>query len=124
MDIPTAKDILTKKNFVCNDVMNFIQCKKPDSDGVITVSKDLISLTCGVYGGCKYNAVEVANFFSKELNLNIRNPEIVGMFQEPAYCGEGVDGDKFCVLYSLTSNQGPSINIMKHKLGDKGMSLN
>jgi len=77
-----------------------------------------------VYGGCKYTAIEVANFFSKELNLKIRNPEIVGIFQEPAYCGEGPDGDKLCVVYSLTSNLGPNIDITKHKLGGTGMSLN
>ena len=122
MDKQTAKEILTKKNFVCNDVMEMIMCDK--SGGTVTVSKDLIQITCGVYGGCKYTAIEVANFFSKELNLKIRNPEIVGIFQEPAYCGEGTDGDKFCVIYSLTSNLGPSIDIMKHKLGGSGMSLN
>ena len=121
MDKQTAKDILTKQNFVCNDVMEMIMCDK--SGGTVTVSKDLIQITCGVYGGCKYTAIEVANFFSKELNLKIRNPEIVGIFQEPAYCGEGPDGDKLCVTYSLTSNLGPSIDIMKHKLGGSGMTL-
>ena len=118
----TAKEILTKKNFVCNDVMEMIMCDK--SGGTVTVSKGLIQITCAVYGGCKYTAIEVANFFSKELNLKIRNPEIVGIFQEPAYCGEGPDGDKLCVIYSLTSNLGPNIDIMKHKLGGTGMSLN
>ena len=118
----TAKEILTKKNFVCNDVMEMIMCDK--SGGTVTVSKDLIQITCAVYGGCKYTAIEVANFFSKELNLKIRNPEIVGIFQEPAYCGEGLDGDKLCVVYSLTSNLGPNIDITKHKLGGTGMSLN
>ena len=118
----TAKEILTKKNFVCNDVMEMIMCDK--SGGTVTVSKDLIQITCAVYGGCKYTAIEVANFFSKELNLKIRNPEIVGIFQEPAYCGEGPDGDKLCVVYSLTSNLGPNIDITKHKLGGTGMSLN
>ena len=118
----TAKEILTKKNFVCKDVMEMIMCDK--SGGTVTVSKDLIQITCAVYGGCKYTAIEVANFFSKELNLKIRNPEIVGIFQEPAYCGEGPDGDKLCVVYSLTSNLGPNIDITKHKLGGTGMSLN
>ena len=118
----TAKEILTKKNFVCNDVMEMIMCDK--SGGTVTVSKDLIQITCAVYGGCKYTAIEVANFFSKELNLKIRNPEVVGIFQEPAYCGEGPDGDKLCVVYSLTSNLGPNIDITKHKLGGTGMSLN
>ncbi len=121
-DKQTAKEILTKKNFVCNDVMEMIMCDK--SGGTITVSKDLIQITCAVYGGCKYTAIEVANFFSKELNLKIRNPEIVGIFQEPAYCGEGLDGDKLCVVYSLTSNLGPNIDITKHKLGGTGMTLN
>ena len=122
MDKQTAKDILTKQNFVCNDVMERIMCDK--SGGTVTVSKDLIQITCGIYGGCKYTAIEVANFFSKELNIKIRNPEIVGIFQEPAYCGEGPDGDKLCVVYSLTSNLGRNIDITKHKLGGTGMSLN
>ena len=121
-DKQTVKDILTKQNFVCNNVMEMIMCDK--SGGTVTVSKDLIQITCGVYGGCKYTAIEVANFFSKELNLKIRNPEIIGIFQEPAYCGDGPDGDKLCVIYDLTSNLGPDINIMKHKLGGSGMSLN
>ena len=122
MDKQTAKEILTKQNFVCKDVMEMIMCDK--SGGTVSVSKDLIQITCGVYGGCKYTAIEVANFFSKDLNLKIRNPEIVGLFREPAYCGEGSDGDKLCVIYSLTNNLGPSIDIMKHKLGGSGMSLN
>ena len=122
MDKQTAREILTKQNFVCNDVMEMIMCDK--SGGTVSVSKDLIQITCGVYGGCKYTAIEVANFFSKDLNLKIRNPEIVGLFQEPAFCGEGPDGDKLCVMYSSTSNLGPSIDIMKHKLGGSGMSLN
>ena len=120
MDKQTAKEILTKQNFVCKDVMEMIMCDK--SGGTVSVSKDLIQITCGVYGGCKYTAIEVANFFSKDLNLKIRNPEIVGLFQEPAYCGEGSDGDKLCVIYSFTSKLGPSIDIMRHKLGGLGMS--
>ena len=60
--------ILTKKNFVCNDVMEMIMCDK--SGRTVTVSKDLIQITCAVYGGCKYTAIEVANFFSKVASQN------------------------------------------------------
>ena len=123
MDIKTAEEVLKKQNYQCNNTNGeMISC---DNSGKrITVSKDLIQISCEAYGGCKYNSIEVANFFSKELNLKIINPEIVGIFQEPAYCGEGTDGDKICVIYSMTSDLGPSINIMKHKLGGSGMSLN
>ena len=122
MDKQTAREILTKQNFVCKDVMEMIMCDK--SGGTVSVSKDLIQITCGVYGGCKYTAIEVANFFSKDLNLKIRNPEIVGLFQEPAFCGEGPDGDKLCVVSGLTDTLGPALWIMRHKLGASGMTLN
>ena len=123
MDLKTAEDVLKNQNYQCNNINGeMIMCD--NSGKSITVSKDLIQINCEAYGGCKYNSVEVANFFSKELNLRIENPEIIGIFQEPAYCGEGPDGDKICVIYSLTSDLGPSIDIMKHKLGGSGMSLN
>ena len=123
MDIKTAEDILKKQNYTCNNMMDtMIMCDNGYKK--ISVSKDLIQLNCEVFGGCKYQFTEIANFFSKELNLKIRNPEVVGTFEEPALCGEGPDGDKLCVLYDLTNNLGSSIHIIKHKLGGSGMSLN
>ena len=123
MDLKTSEDILKKQNYTCNKVMDtMIMCQ----NGIkkITVSEGLIQLDCETYGGCKYQYIEIANFFSKELNLKIRNPELVGMFEEPALCGEGPDGDKLCVLYDITNNQGRRIFVMKHKLGGTGLTLN
>ena len=121
MDVKTAKDFLTKNNYNCVDIMSMISCN--NSEKLIDVTKESISFNCAVYGGCKYNSNEVAKFFSEQLNLKIRNPELIGEYNM-GICGEGPDGDKLCVVSGLTDTLGPAIFLMKHKLGGSGMTLN
>ena len=71
------------------------------------------------------NDIDVAKFKQeldlRNLNLNITNLSSYGITQDPAYCGEGPDGDQMCVVFSLNNNLGPSLKILKHKLGGSGL---
>ena len=122
MDIKTAEDILKKQNYICNNVMDvLINCK--NADKFVQVAKKHILFNCHVYRGCNAKSTEVVKFFESELKFKIRNPETSDIF-DTAFCGEGPDGDKFCVKYDQLNDIGPSLLIIKHKLGDTGMSLN
>ena len=131
MDVKTVHDLLINANYECTDNMSdmsYIYCSKPAPDQgtgalkTISFSKKVISFSCEVYGGCNYSATEIANHYSKELNLNITNLSSYGITQDPAYCGEGPDGDQMCVVFSLNNNLGPSLKILKHKFGRSGLS--
>ena len=100
-----------------------MSCYNNDATKMIDVTKEKIMINCGVYNGCKYNSQEVAKFFSESLKFKIRNPELIGEYNM-GICGEGPDGDKLCVVSSLTDTLGPALWIMKHKLGGSGMTLN
>ena len=69
---------------------------------------------------------EVKSFFEKELNIKISSREVSqGLIPTNAICGEGPAGDKLCIVnQSISSDVGPSVHLMKHKLGSSGMSLN
>ena len=132
MDVKAVHDLLTKTyNYECTDnmsKMSYIYCSKPVPEQgtgalkTISFSKKVMSFSCEVYGGCNYSATEVSNHYSKELNLNITNLSSYGIAQDPAYCGEGSDGDQMCVVFSLNNNLGPYLKVLKHKLGGSGLS--
>ena len=68
MDLKTAEDVLKNQNYQCNNINGeMIMCDNYGKS--ITVSKDLIQINCEAYGGCKYNSVEVANFFFKRVKF-------------------------------------------------------
>ena len=124
MDLKTVEDMLVKNNYKCNYTTNMkvINCDKSEASITFRKEPDLLSVNCEAYKGCSYSATEVANFFSKELNLNITNLSSYGITQDPAYCGEGSDGDQMCVVFSLNNNLGPYLKVLKHKLGGSGLS--
>ena len=123
MGMKTSEEILTNKNYKCSNVMDlYVTCV--NSEKRISIGNDFIEIQCSVYNGCKNTVVEVVKFFEKELNFQARNPETFGITNDPAFCGEGPDGDKICFVYTIASELGPSIWIKKHKLGSSGMTLN
>tara|TARA_B100001123_G_C14551489_1_gene726430 strand:+ start:87 stop:560 length:474 start_codon:yes stop_codon:yes gene_type:complete len=125
MNIQTMKNVLENDGFSCDKIGANICNKNNKNKTWISLADKHIFITCGVYNGCEYNIKEVANFFSKELNIDISNLEEVGVWRTLGYCGVGPDGDKICVtLSSDTGRIGPNIEIFKHTLGSSGMTLN
>lgn len=125
MNMVTAEQTLGNNGYKCLPLNQFEKlCINGEKK--IKLSSDLFVFTCSAFNGCAYKADEVRNFFQKELSIQINSRELsTGLIQTEAICGEGPAGDKICVVNeSITSDVGPSIYLMKHKLGSTGMSLN
>ena len=139
MDIYTAKSVLgnqydCKINKFENNLGSegrSLLCSTNDNYLVVSYEKNInnrnkgkITFFCKVYNGCDYNLVEVATFFQNTLNLKLHPVQSFGMFNQPAYCGEGPDGDKICVVKRYKKSLGPIIVLLEHKFGGAGMKIN
>ena len=125
MNMDTAEQTLGNNGYKCFPINQFEKlCINGEKK--IKLSSDLFVFTCSAFNGCAFKADEVSNFFQKELSIQINSRELTaGLIPTEAICGEGPAGDKICVVNeSITSDVGPSIYLMKHKLGSTGMSLN
>ena len=125
MDMASAETALNNNGYKCLPLGHFDKlCINQGKQ--IKISEGLFVITCSAYGGCAYKADEVKSFFEKELNIKISSREVSqGLIPTNAICGEGPAGDKICIVNeSISSDVGPSVHLMKHKLGAGGMSLN
>lgn len=126
MDMTSAESALNNKGYECLPLSHFDKLCMTQEGKQIKISDGLFVITCSAYGGCAYKADEVKSFFEKELNIKISSREVSqGLIPTNAICGEGPAGDKICIVNeSISSDVGPSVHLMKHKLGSSGMSLN
>ncbi|MDC0030825.1 hypothetical protein OAI99_02670 [Candidatus Pelagibacter sp.] len=124
MELKTVEDMLVKKDFKCNYAnMTALTCNKsPEMKITFSKEPDMLLVNCEAYKGCNASATEIAKFFSNHLKLNIATLSSYGIFRDPAYCGDGPDGDKICVVFSLNNNLGPKIVLLKHRLDEPGLS--
>ena len=125
MDMASAESALNNNGYKCIPLSHFdTLCINEGKH--IKISEGLFVITCSAYGGCAYKADEVKSFLEKEINIKINSTEVSqGLIPTNAICGEGPAGDKICIVNeSITSDVGPSLHLMKHKLGSSGMSLN
>ena len=126
MDMASAETALNNNGYQCLPLGIFDKLCMTQEGKQIKISEGLFVITCSAYGGCAYKADEVKSFFEKELNIKISSREVSqGLIPTNAICGEGPAGDKICIVNESTSSDvGPSVHLMKHKLGAGGMSLN
>lgn len=126
MDMASAETALNNNGYQCLPLGIFDKLCMTQEGKQIKISEGLFVITCSAYGGCAYKADEVKSFFEKELNIKISSREVSqGLIPTNAICGEGPAGDKICIVNeSISSDVGPSVHLMKHKLGAGGMSLN
>ena len=126
MDMTSAESALSSKGYKCAPLGIFDKLCMTQEGKKIKISDGLFVIFCSAYNGCAYKADEVKSFFEKELNIKISSREVTqGLIPTNAICGEGPAGDKICIVNeSISSDVGPSVHLMKHKLGSSGMSLN
>ena len=126
MDMTSAESALNNKGYECLPLSHFDKLCVTQEGKQIKISDGLFVIMCSAYGGCAYKADEVKSFFEKELNIKISSREVSqGLIPTNAICGEGPAGDKICIVNeSISSDVGPSVHLMKHKLGSSGMTLN
>ena len=125
MDIATIEAVLKTKGFQCSAIGSNKICFS--SKKYININADEIIFNCETFGGCSYKASEIRKALMKEFNMKIDSREIItnlmGSYQ--AICGEGSAGDKLCIVNkSLTSDIGPDVYLLKHKLGSTGLTFN